>query len=250
MGLFDAFTGKSQKQAAEGAFQQAQGYYDKALSDFTGTTNRYLDRSLGLFGQLQPTIDTGSDATGLLRTALGLEGPDAQRGFFDSFGADPGFNATLDAGVEALDRSAAARGLLHSGGQQKSLFDFGQRHLTDFYNNRLGSLFNLSNTGNAANLASVTGQSGLISGAGNNIANAILGVGQLNANNAINLGNATAQAESTGINNLLGLGRIAASAALAPFTGGASLLPNLASPPAQSPSGGLFSPQVGRYGRV
>ena len=147
---------------------------------------------------------TGQGALKLLGDILGVSGAGPQQAYFDSFQTDPGFMASLDAGTQALNRAAAPRGLRWSGGQAQSLFDFGQRHFTDYLNNRTSNLFNLAGFGQNA----ATNSANLVSGAGNNIAGAQFGTGQLFGNNAINTGNAMAQSRGVGINNLLGLGNM------------------------------------------
>ena len=48
---------------------------------------------------------------------------------------DPGYQFRMDQGVEALDKSAAARGRLLSGAQQKALTDYGQGMGSQEYSN-------------------------------------------------------------------------------------------------------------------
>lgn len=48
---------------------------------------------------------------------------------------DPGYQFRMEQGVEALDKSAAARGLLLSGAQQKALTDYGQNMGSQEYAN-------------------------------------------------------------------------------------------------------------------
>ncbi len=65
---------------------------------------------------LQPGISANQDA--LARIAALLNDP-------DSFQGTPGFQFAMDQGVQARDRSAAARGQIGSGGLQKELTAFG-----------------------------------------------------------------------------------------------------------------------------
>lgn len=197
MSFWDSFFGSDQRDAIQGASGVADDEYRKALALAGGTTEDYLKKSLAY---LQPDMAAGAAGTKSYMDALGINGPDAQHSFFSNYQSDPGFGATLDAGTQALDRSAASRGLLHSGGQQKSLFDFGQRAWLGNFNNRMGQLGGFVPLGSQAN----TNAANLTTGAGNNIAGMQFGTGQLFANNAINTGNAVAQSYGIPMTNILG----------------------------------------------
>jgi hypothetical protein len=204
MGLWDSFMGKSQQKDLSAANSLAQQRITGGLADYTNTSKDYLDKSLAF---LQPGVESGNQTLKLLGDILGLNGQSAQSSYFANFQNDPGFNATLDAGVQAADRSAAARGLSRSGGQQRSLFDFGQRLQNDFFNQRTNNLFGLMGFGqNAANTSAA-----LTSNTGQGIADAQFGTGQLLANQATNYGNAMAQSRSIPINNILGVGNMFAN---------------------------------------
>jgi hypothetical protein len=204
LGLWDSFMGKDQQKDLSAANELSQQRIVGGLTDYTNTSKEYLDKSLGF---LQPGIESGNRTLSLLGDILGLNGRDAQSRYFTDFQTDPGFMASQDAGIKAADRSAAARGLVRSGGQQRSLFDFGQQNMAGQYQNRIGSLFGLLPAGmGAANTAA-----GLTSQTGTGIADAQFGTGQLLANQATNYGNAMAQSRGTGINNILGFGNMFAN---------------------------------------
>lgn len=205
MGLWDAFMGKSQREDISQANDLAQQRIVGGLTDYTNTSKEYLGKSLEF---LQPGVESGNQTLKLLGDILGLNGQGAQASYFNSFQNDPGFMASQNAGIEAADRSAAARGLSRSGGQQRSLFDFGQRNMQSAFDSRVGSLFNLLGHGqNAAGTSAA-----LTHNTGTGIADAQFGTGQLLANNATNFGNAMAQSRSIPINNILGLFQAAAGA--------------------------------------
>lgn len=99
--------------------------------------------------------------------------------------ATPGYQFQLDQGIKSLDRSAAARGLLRSGRQQRALVDYASNladQTFDKYFNRLGVL---SGTGQTAN--QFVNTAGLQTAG--NVAGGMMQVGQANAANAINQGN-------------------------------------------------------------
>ena len=83
------------------------------------------------------------------------------------FQTTPGYQFRMDEGSKALDRSAASRGLLRSGAQQKAITTFGQGIASEEYGNYLGSLFNLAGMGGQAVGGANNTSAGLVQGAGN-----------------------------------------------------------------------------------
>lgn len=92
--------------------------------------------------------------------------PELTRGFTnDDFVKDPGYEFRMAEGQKALERSAAARGGLQSGGTLKALSKYGQDYASNEYGNaynrfntdrsnrfsRLSSIAGLGQTANAAN---------------------------------------------------------------------------------------------------
>lgn len=125
----------------------------------------------------------------------------AQQDQTDAFGAfktSPGYNFRLQQGVNALDRSAAAKGALLSGAQGRALSDYGQNTGSAEFGNYVGELNTMSGTGassaNAANNAAVSAQN-----TGNTLGfNGAMG----QASSYSNAANALASGISKGINNL------------------------------------------------
>ena len=83
------------------------------------------------------------------------------------FQTTPGYQFRMDEGVKGLDRSAASRGLLRSGAQQKAITNFGQGIASEEYGNYFGNLMSLAGMGGqvASSANSTSGQ--LVNGAGN-----------------------------------------------------------------------------------
>jgi len=72
----------------------------------------------------------------------------------------PGFQFRIQEGQKALERSAAARGTLLTGGTLKAITRYGQDFASNEYNNRYNQLYGLSNLGlNAANSSATLGSS-------------------------------------------------------------------------------------------
>lgn len=130
---------------------------------------------------------------------------------------DPGYQFRMDQGIEALDKSAAARGRLLSGAQQKGVTNYAQGLASQEYanaysrqleekNRQFNMLSGLSNTGqaSAAQQAAATGQ------LSSNSANILSNLAASQANAEIAKGNASAgayqaygQAANQGIQNWL-----------------------------------------------
>lgn len=124
----------------------------------------------------------------------------------EQFQADPGYSFRMDEGMKALERSAAARGGLLSGGMLKGIERFSQGLASDEYTNafnryqaertaRLAPLQSLAGVGQTS--AGQIGQAGqaMTSGigqAGQALASGITGINQNMANNLGNIYTSTA----------------------------------------------------------
>jgi hypothetical protein len=93
-------------------------------------------------------------------------------GNFDSFKTSPDYQFAYDQGMQSLDRSAASRGGLYSGGHSADLMKFGSGLASQNYNNYYNRLAGLAQVGQT------TGGS----------------LGEFGANAATNIGNARASA--------------------------------------------------------
>ncbi len=98
----------------------------------------------------------------------------------------PAFRFQLEQGVNALDRSAAARGKLLSGQQVKAVQQFGQGLASQESNNQLNRLASLAGVGQTA--ATTTGQFG--ANASSNIGNALINAGEARASGFVGSSNA------------------------------------------------------------
>ena len=118
-----------------------------------------------------PWLQAGSSALGQMQAL--------NKGDFSQFYQSPDYQFALDQGMKGLDRSAAARGRLYSGGYGQDLTNYAQGMATQNYGNYYNRLAGLSGTGQttATNLGSL----------GQNYANAY-------SNQQANIGNARASA--------------------------------------------------------
>lgn len=115
-----------------------------------------------------------------------MQNADFQRDFTGAdFQQDPGYAFRMAEGAKALERSAAARGGLMSGGFAKGLAQYGQ----NFASNEYGNAYNRFNSdrdrrfGRLSNIAGMgIGANNQVAGAGQNYANQAGNIGMSNAN--------------------------------------------------------------------
>ena len=165
---------------------------------------------------LAPFTAAGVGAQNQLLTYLGLPGgtQGADYGKYTKdftsadflAGQDPGYAFRLSEGQKALERSAAARGGLLSGGTGKALTSYGQQMGSQEYqnaynryqtnrSNQLAPLFSLTGSGQAAAANQAAAAGNYATGAANNLTSA----GAANAAGTVG----TANALTSGVNNYL-----------------------------------------------
>ena len=136
------------------ANSKSQGAYDQA----------YISNSLNL----QPYMDAGTNAL----TQLGQ----LNSGNYSSFNESPDYQWTQQHGLQALDRYAAARGSLYSGGQTADVLKYSQGLASQQYNNYYNKIAGLAGLGQSAASA--------LAGVNNNYANQTAATAQNNASNS------------------------------------------------------------------
>jgi hypothetical protein len=125
---------KAQTQAADQATAEQRRQYDLTRAD------------------QMPWLDTGKWALGQQKNAL--------TGDWSGFYNSPDYAYALEQGMKGLDRSAASRGRLYSGGYGEDLTKFGQGLATQNYGNYMNRLAGLSGSGQtSANALGAFGQS-------------------------------------------------------------------------------------------
>lgn len=164
--------------AAKSAAQTSAAASDRA----TALQERIYQESIA---RQQPFLAGGTEDYNRLR-AMMSGGPEAAQNFLQM---DPGYQFRLSEGLKALDRQAAARGGLISGGALKAAQRYGQ----DVASQEFGSAYN-----RLANLANLGPQSaGVMSNLGQNYAsnagNIMMNQGNVAANAALARGSAYGQ---------------------------------------------------------
>lgn len=178
---------ENQKDAAKKAGEASQNATDASIAE----QQREFDQEQQ---NLQPWLTQGTAAENQLAAIMGLNGaaPD-----YSAFYNSPDYQFALQQGQQALDRGAAARGSLYSGGHEADTLAFGQglaaQQFGNYYN-RLASL-----AGNGQTTATQLGNAGM------NMAGQIGNLNMNNANNQMNSIYNQANANSNMVNSLTGI---------------------------------------------
>lgn len=230
MGFFDDWFGGSGAEAADKANRAYQDWMNKSI----GTYNQFWQQGrgdvLGMYNQglgfLNPYMKAGQEALGDYQATLGEGGGMAGQNMVNKFKQSPGYQFQMQQGLNAINRSAAARGLAGGGGTSKALQEYGQGLANQEYGqyqNRLGQLAGMGqqSAGQAFQGALGTGQylGSLGAQYAGDIGSAYGGMGQ-SAANSIMAGQAADQAtRSNWINQLGMLGGMALGGPFGGFLG-------------------------------
>lgn len=136
---------------------RAKNTSSSASTSLSDSSNRAFDFIKDSFGGATENAGKGMDAISAL---LGLGGDtEGQTEAFDNFRNSSGYKFQMDEGKNAIESSAASRGLLHSGATAKALTKYGQGLANSSLSDYLNQLRGVADSGYKA------GE--LISGAGN-----------------------------------------------------------------------------------
>lgn len=147
---------------------------NKATTAANKGTQQGIDTIKGFYGDtkvnLNPFIQTGTQANGVQSQMMGGD----YSGFYNS----PDFQGAMKAGGQMVDNSAASRGGLFGGGNQRALSDYGQQTATQYLGNYRDWIGGVSGQGQQA----ATGLGAFGAQAGNGIAQLYGDMGLNNAN--------------------------------------------------------------------
>jgi hypothetical protein len=117
-------------------------------------------------GYEQPFMQSGQNALTLYNNATGVNGAAAQQAYYNNFQNDPGFQASVNYGLQQIQAQNAAQGMGLSGNALTALQSYSQNALAQQYQSRLSDLFQGAQLGaNSANaLASASTSSGTAQG--------------------------------------------------------------------------------------
>lgn len=156
----------AQADAAKQASQTQLAMYQQTRKDLLP----FISGGAGVFGGLTGAAPQQqgylNSANGQLAGLLGLNGGNSES-MLANLQNTPGYQFAFNQGQTALDRSAASRGLLLSGGQLKDTTNYGQGMADQLYQNTIGNLTNYSQNqqSNLYNLANLGENAGAQSGA-------------------------------------------------------------------------------------
>lgn len=181
---------KAQKQGAELQAQQAADQIAEERRQFDLTRADYA-----------PYRETGTKALGSLSSLYGLNGPKASSAAMSAFSASPGYQFRVNEGTKAIERSAAARGMLGSGATMKSIGRYVSDYSSDEYNSYANRLAALAGVGQTATAGTAAAGEAAVSGMG--AARTQAGQAAVNAGNARASSYANTGSAITGtVNNL------------------------------------------------
>jgi hypothetical protein len=198
MAIFSALSGVIAQQGAQAGGNMAASAANRAAQ-------MQQEEATRARAALSPWVAAGGGAIGKVTNLLGLGTLKTNGGNYNTYGLDPagaketqqqaladfetspGYQFRMDEGSKALDRSAASRGLLRSGAQQKAITAFGQGIASEEYGNYMD------------NLLAVSGLGGQAASSGNNTAANLTGNA---ADNIFRGGVARGSAYSAGANAL------------------------------------------------
>jgi len=175
---------------------------NRAYSNAGKTTREYAGRAIN---HLTPYANQGNQAYGQYADAIGVNGNDAQSGYWDNYQADPQRGYDEDRAIDGVNRSMSARGMSRSGfgalAGARAGMDAGRSYTTE----RLNRLQGLGQQGYSASnqLANIDLNTG------NTLAGYDIGEGQ--NNQAAHMG--LAGTRNMGWNSALKVGGMALSAA-------------------------------------
>lgn len=139
------------------------------------------------------------DLTGIDRSKLGGDAAPGSPEDLSSyakydFKTDPGYDFRMGEGIKALDRSAAARGVLNSGGQGRKLVRYGQDYASNEYQNVYNRIAQIAGFGGQ----SAAQSSNVVFNTGQGVGGALVNAGEARASGFAASGNALANALGQG----------------------------------------------------
>jgi len=164
----------AQQKSDQAAINEQQNEYNQTRADYA------------------PWRTAGSNALTAVQQAYGLI-PSSKP--YGGFTTSPGYQFRVDQGIQAIDRGAAARGALTSGGTVKEEQRYGDNLAGSEFNNYTSNLENIAGLGEGA----TSGTAAAGSSAASNISNLLIASGNARASSYANM----ASGVNSGINNVM-----------------------------------------------
>jgi hypothetical protein len=215
-----ALVGSAASRSSSKAQQQASDTAAEASRETTQASIESQERMFNRQVALQePFRETGLAAQNRLADLLGISGRTSEPGYgygmqpftMAQYQADPGYGFRLKRGLDAMERTAAARGGLLSGNQLRGAMEFGQDLASQEYGNAFNRFqterSNILNPLQSLGGVGQTSTNALTSAAGNlgaGMAGAYGNLGSALSANAMNTGNIRASGYMNQANALTG----------------------------------------------
>lgn len=139
------------RNTATGYINRNNDIYNDAFNKASGLIGAAYDRADGAIqsskNQWQPFYDTGVQANNAYADAMGLNGAEGRARAAQSFQAGPGYEFARSQGLDAIQRSAAARGGLASGNTSVDLMKYANGLASQTYDNWLNQFNPLMQNG-------------------------------------------------------------------------------------------------------
>jgi len=204
MGITDILSGNAKKAAnkqVEG-LMKGQSSANNSLMTGLGQYETYAGKALGEYAPYEGALQQGAST---YADALGLNGATGAANARSTFQTAPGYEFQQEQGLQALERSAASRGMLASGNTSADILGYSQGLADQSWSSWLDRLNGLGTQG-----IGVAGQqAGIQTGIGNANAKTYGDMAQIGWNAETGAGNARSQqasAEGAGILGGISLG--------------------------------------------
>lgn len=214
------FGGEAEKEAADRNRNSLTSYWQggsAALDSGYANSKGYLNEALGAYAPLSDLAKKYTGGTDMYLNSLGLNGQGGNDAATAAFHAGPGYQFTMDQGLDALNRRRAAGGMLNSGNADIDAIKFGTGLADQTYGAWQDRLSGVNNNAISTTGAVAGGQAGTYG--------ALSDLESLNSSNRVGLlGNTTsgmisannteAAGKAAGAKNALGAGLSLANLAL------------------------------------
>jgi hypothetical protein len=212
MAFLDLFTGGAERRAADanrGLFNTFKAQSTDNINAGYDTARSDLEGARSAFAPLSGLAQKYGAGTDLYLDALGTNGAAGNARATGAFQAGPGYQFSLDQGLNALNRRRAAGGMLDSGNADLDAIRFGTGLADQTYGDWLSRLGGLVNPELSATSGAASGQAGIQGGLASlatNKASDLTNILGTTTSGMAGANNLQAQGEAAGARNLLGLG--------------------------------------------
>ncbi len=190
-----------------GAEKAAQQKFDSIITGTKAAAARlgeglsgYKDYATQALGEFDPYTGTAQTAYSTYGDALGLNGADGNAAAVQAYQTSPGYQFQLDQGLQALERSASARGMLASGNTSADILGYAQGLANQDYSSWLDRLNGLGTQG----IGMAGARAGIQTGTGSKVYETGDSMADLAWNAATSAGNAAAEKETAKGSGILG----------------------------------------------